>query len=974
MAVPEQFLAIILGASEWPKSPSLPGSQNFKNSADQLKQYLLDPNGLGLTQATLLDLFDDSRSVGDIDDGIEAFLLGAPIRIRDDVKNVLIYYTGHGAFVEGEHRYCLTLRSSRLGALGTSGYRAASLARTLNRTVPRARKFLILDSCYAAAAQSEFIPQSDVASRMESETMAAMAEAGTALLCATSPADVALNPKASRFTMFSEALLTTLTEGSAERGQLMSFDDLRYLITHYIRQKFRDHAVPPEIHIPDQRRGDISRLGMFPNTAFRLAAAVSDEALRGRIGFTPDQIAQAAELTHWDFIKERQSQQEFRDHLVRFPKGVTARMARTKLEALVWAEVKRTLDPLKTFIDEFPDGAYGREARSKLSKLEGRAAKRRREQETSKSANDPDGDPPAGAIPAVLRKRRPLNKETPLERRNDANIRPTTMQATEDRLWYKDAIVYQLHVRSFFDSNSDGVGDFGGLTSRLDYFQDLGITALCLQPFFPGPGIDDGYGVADHRRINPDFGTMRDFRRFMAEAKRRGLRVIVELAVNHTSNQHPWFSRARRSAPHTDARNWYVWSDTEQKYAGTRIVFNDTEKSNWGWDPVANAYYWHRFFFNQPDLNYDNPRVLRAMVRVMQHWLDLGVDGFQLHGAPFLCEREETKNENLPETHAVIKRIRAELDAYAPGRVLIAVANQSSEDVSAYFGNGSECQMMYHFPLTPRIYMSIAQEDRKPITDIIERIPEIPRDCQWVLFLRNHDGLSLELLTETEQDYLLSTYANDPRARFRGRIRQRLAPLMDNDRRRIELMTSLLLSFPGTPLICYGDEIGMGANIYLDGSNGVQTPMQWTAEHNGGFSRCDPGRLFLPVIMDHAYSYQVVNVLTQSRSLSSFLSWVRRMIAVRQSTRVFGRGTLTLLHPTNRALLVYVREYEQQVVLCMANLSRSAQSAEIDLSAWRGFVPIEMLGRTRFPMISEAPYLTNLSSHGFFWFLLSKES
>ncbi len=496
-----------------------------------------------------------------------------------------------------------------------------------------------------------------------------------------------------------------------------------------------------------------------------------------------------------------------------------------------------------------------------------------------------------------------------------------------DELWFKDAIIYQLHVKAFADSNNDGIGDFAGLTERLDYLQDLGITALWLLPFYPSPGRDDGYDIADYRRINPDFGTMADFRRFMQEAKRRKLHVITELVINHTSDQHPWFKRARRSKPNSDARNWYVWSDTDQRYAGTRIIFNDTEKSNWSWEPAASAYYWHRFFSHQPDLNYDNPRVLHAMIQVMQRWLDFGVDGFRLDAIPYLCEREGTGNENLPETHDVIKKIRAELDSYAPGKLLLAEANQWPEDVSAYFGDGDECHMAYHFPLMPRIFMAIAQEDRFPISDILRQTPDIPANCQWALFLRNHDELTLEMVTDVERDYLWSTYATDPRARINLGIRRRLAPLMDNDRRKIELMKSLLLSFPGTPVLYYGDEIGMGDNIYLGDRNGVRTPMQWTPDRNGGFSRCDPARLFLPMIMDPVYGYEAVNVEAQSRSLASLLSWTKRLISVRKANKVFGRGSLTFIRPTNRAVLVYVRQYENDVLLCVANLSRSAQAA-----------------------------------------------
>jgi maltose alpha-D-glucosyltransferase / alpha-amylase len=539
-----------------------------------------------------------------------------------------------------------------------------------------------------------------------------------------------------------------------------------------------------------------------------------------------------------------------------------------------------------------------------------------------------------------------------------------------DELWFKDAIIYQLHVKAFADSNNDGIGDFAGLTGKLDYLEDLGVTALWLLPFYPSPGRDDGYDISDYRTINPDFGTMADFRRFMQEAKRRKLRVLTELVINHTSDQNPWFLRARRNKPGSDARNWYVWSDTDQTYAGTRIIFNDTEKSNWAWDPVAGAYYWHRFFSHQPDLNYDNPRVLAAMIQVMRRWVELGVDGFRLDAIPYLCEREGTNNENLPETHAIIKKIRSALDSHSRGRVLLAEANQWPEDVSAYFGDGDECHMAYHFPLMPRIYMAIAQEDRFPITDILRQTPDIPVNCQWALFLRNHDELTLEMVTDVERDYLWSTYATDPRARINLGIRRRLASLMDNDRRKIELMNSLLMSFPGTPIIYYGDEIGMGDNIYLGDRNGVRTPMQWTPDRNGGFSRCDPARLYLPMIMDPVYGYEAVNVEAQSRSLASLLSWTKRLISVRKSSKVFGRGSLSFIRPANRSVLVYVRQYESEVVLCVANLSRSAQAAEIDLAPWRGRVPFELLGRTNFPPIGDNPYLVTLGPYGFFWLLL----
>ena len=543
---------------------------------------------------------------------------------------------------------------------------------------------------------------------------------------------------------------------------------------------------------------------------------------------------------------------------------------------------------------------------------------------------------------------------------------------TTDRLWYKDAIIYQLHVKAFADSNNDGIGDFAGLTEKLPYLQELGVTALWLLPFYPSPGRDDGYDIADYGDINRDFGTMKDFRRFIQEAKKRGLRVITELVVNHTSDQHDWFKRARRSDPKSSARNWYVWSDTDQKYADTRIIFTDTEKSNWTWDPEAGAFYWHRFFSHQPDLNFDNPRVVSAIMQVMKRWLDTGVDGFRLDAIPYLCEREGTNNENLPETHAIIKRLRKELDAYAKGKVLLAEANQWPEDVQEYFGRGDECHMAYHFPLMPRIYMALAQEDRFPITDILRQTPDIPGNCQWALFLRNHDELTLEMVTDVERDYLWSTYANDPRARINVGIRRRLAPLMDNDRRKIELMNSLLLSFPGTPIIYYGDEIGMGDNIYLGDRNGVRTPMQWSPDRNGGFSRADPARLYAPTIMDPVYGYESVNVEAQSRSLSSLLSATKRLIAVRKSTLAFGRGTMTFIRPENRSVLAYVRQHHDEVILCVANLSRSAQATELDLSAFKDRIPLEMLGRTRFPAIGEVPYMITLAPYGFYWFKLQE--
>jgi len=540
-----------------------------------------------------------------------------------------------------------------------------------------------------------------------------------------------------------------------------------------------------------------------------------------------------------------------------------------------------------------------------------------------------------------------------------------------DPLWYRDVIIYEVHVKAFYDSNGDGLGDFAGLTEKLDYLQDLGVTAIWLLPFYPSPQRDDGYDIADYTEVNSAYGTMRDFSRFVREAHRRRIRVITELVINHTSDAHPWFQRARRAKPGTSYRNWYVWSDTDQRYNGTRIIFRDTEASNWAWDPIAKAYYWHRFFSHQPDLNFDNPQVMRAVVNIMRFWLDLGVDGLRLDAIPYLCEREGTNNENLAETHGVIRKLRQALDERHKGRMFIAEANQWPEDVQQYFGNGDECHMAYHFPLMPRMYMAIAQEDRHAITDILRQTPEIPDTCQWGIFLRNHDELTLEMVTDMERDYLWKTYAVDPRARLNLGIRRRLSPLMENDRRKIELMNALLLSMPGTPILYYGDEIGMGDNIFLGDRNGVRTPMQWTPDRNGGFSRADPARLFLPPLMDPVYGYQSINVEAQSRSPGSLLNWTKRMIAVRQSRKVFGRGSLKLIYPKNRRILAYLREHEGETVLCIANLSRYAQPVELDLSAFRGLVPVELVGRIPFPQIGAGSYVLTCPGYAFYWFLLA---
>lgn len=542
-----------------------------------------------------------------------------------------------------------------------------------------------------------------------------------------------------------------------------------------------------------------------------------------------------------------------------------------------------------------------------------------------------------------------------------------------DPLWYKDAIIYELHVRAFFDSNNDGTGDFRGLTRKLDYIQDLGVNTVWLLPFYPSPLRDDGYDIADYRNIYPDYGTRRDFRDFVREAHRRGLKVITELVINHTSDQHPWFQAARKAPPGSAKRNFYVWSHSDQKFPETRIIFTDTETSNWAWDPVAKAYYWHRFFSHQPDLNHNNPQVVKAVIRVMRFWLDMGVDGLRLDAIPYLCVRQGTTNENLPETHAVLREMRAVVDAHYQNRVFLAEANQWPEDVSEYFGNGDECHMAYHFPLMPRMYMAVAQEDRHPITEIMHQTPDIPENCQWAIFLRNHDELTLEMVTDKERDYMYQTYATNARMRVNVGIRRRLAPLMDNDLNKIQLMNSLLLSMPGSPIIYYGDEIGMGDNIYLGDRNGVRTPMQWSPDRNAGFSKADPQRLYLPPIMDPVYGYEAVNVEAQSRDPSSLLNWMKRLLAVRKSTKAFGRGTLQLLRPGNRKILAYVREYDGEAILCVANLSRHAQPVELDLARFKGRVPLEMMGHTPFPPIGELPYLLTLPSHGFYWFRLATD-
>ncbi|WP_428853150.1 maltose alpha-D-glucosyltransferase [Imbroritus primus] len=567
-----------------------------------------------------------------------------------------------------------------------------------------------------------------------------------------------------------------------------------------------------------------------------------------------------------------------------------------------------------------------------------------------------------------------------------------------DPLWYKDAVIYQLHIKSFYDANGDGVGDFAGLLEKLDYLVQLGVDTVWLLPFYPSPRRDDGYDIADYRSVHPEYGTLAEVRHFIREAHARGLRVITELVINHTSDQHPWFQRARAARKGTSARNFYVWSDSDHAYAGTRIIFCDTEKSNWSWDPVAEQYYWHRFYAHQPDLNFDHPPVLRAVLSVMRFWLDMGVDGLRLDAVPYLVEREGTSNENLPETHAVIRRIRAALDADYHGRLLLAEANMWPEDAQQYFGGhdgspaedgaegstghrkdddspGDECHMAFHFPLMPRMYMAIAREDRFPITDIMRQTPDIPSNCQWAIFLRNHDELTLEMVTSRERDYLWEVYATERRARINLGIRRRLSPLMERDRRRIELMNSLLFSMPGTPVLYYGDEIGMGDNIHLGDRDGVRTPMQWSPDRNGGFSRADPERLVLPPLQGPLYGFEAVNVEAQQRDPHSLLNWVRRMLALRRQHRAFGRGSLRFLYPRNRKILAYLRTYGddhgEEHILCVANLSRVHQAVELDLAEFAGRVPVEMLGANSFPAIGQLTYLLTLPPYGFYWFVLS---
>ncbi|MGH9347776.1 MAG: maltose alpha-D-glucosyltransferase [Vicinamibacterales bacterium] len=549
----------------------------------------------------------------------------------------------------------------------------------------------------------------------------------------------------------------------------------------------------------------------------------------------------------------------------------------------------------------------------------------------------------------------------------------SSRRRARDPLWFKDALIYQLPVRSFFDANADGVGDVQGLIEKLDYLRDLGVTCLWLMPFFPSPLRDDGYDISDYAGVHPAYGSLDDFRRFLTAAHARNLQVILELVLNHTSDQHAWFQRARHAPAGSVERDFYVWSDTADRHREARIIFVDTEQSNWTWDPVARAYYWHRFFHHQPDLNYDNPAVLAEVLGVIDFWLEMGVDGFRLDAVPYLVEREGTSCENLPETHAVIRAIRRHVDAKWPHRLLLAEANQLPQDVRAYFGKGDECHMAYHFPVMPRLFMALHLEERDPVVEVMEATPTIPETCQWALFLRNHDELTLEMVTDEERDYMYLAFSADPLARLNVGIRRRLAPLVANSRRRLELLTSILFSLPGTPIIYYGDEIGMGDNMYLGDRHGVRTPMQWTGDRNAGFSRADPPRLYSPLIADPVYGYRSINVEAAERDSASLLHWMKNMIRIRRHFTVFGRGTLEFLRPANRKVLVYLRRHGPDVVLCVANLAHTAEPVAIDLGEFDGWVPVEMLGYTAFPRIDrQQPYFLSVGPYGFYWFELQR--
>lgn len=545
---------------------------------------------------------------------------------------------------------------------------------------------------------------------------------------------------------------------------------------------------------------------------------------------------------------------------------------------------------------------------------------------------------------------------------------------TNDPLWFKDAIIYEVPVRAFADSNGDGIGDFPGLTEKLDYLQDLGVTALWLLPFFPSPLRDDGYDTAGYTSVNPIYGTLEDFKDFLEAAHQRGIRVIIELIINHTSDQHPWFQRARRAPKGSNERDFYVWSETPEKYPEARIIFEDFETSNWAWDSVAKQYYWHRFYSHQPDLNYDNPNVRSAIFDVIDFWLELGVDGFRMDAVPYLYEREGTNGENLPETHAFLQQMRSHIDSKYPNRMLLAEANQWPEEAAEYYGQGNECHMNFHFPLMPRLFMSVRIEDSFPITDILQQTPTIPDNCQWGLFLRNHDELTLEMVSDEDREYMYRMYAQDPEMRHNLGIRRRLAPLLGNDRRQIELLNGLLLSLPGTPVLYYGDEIAMGDNVYVGDRHGVRTPMQWSSDRNAGFSRANSQRLYLPVIVESEYHYEAVNVEAQRANPNSLWYWMKRLLATRKRFQAFGRGTFEFLHPENRKVIAYTRTYEDEHILVVANLSRFVQTVELDLSAFKGMVPVEIFGRTEFPPIADLPYFISISPHSFYWFTLKLQN
>ena len=547
------------------------------------------------------------------------------------------------------------------------------------------------------------------------------------------------------------------------------------------------------------------------------------------------------------------------------------------------------------------------------------------------------------------------------------------LKISNDSLWYKDAVIYEIHIKSFFDSNNDGIGDINGLIQKLNYLENLGITALWLLPFYPSPLRDDGYDIADYYNVHPEYGNLRDFKKLLKEAHNRGIRIITELVINHTSDQHKWFQKARESKPNSVWRNFYVWSDTPNKYTESRIIFKDFETSNWTWDSAAEAYYWHRFYSFQPDLNYDNPKVQEEIFKVVDYWFEMGVDGMRLDAVPYLYEREGTNCENLEETHGFLKKLRTHVDGKFKNKMLLAEANQWPEDAVAYFGQGDECHMAFHFPVMPRLFMAQRMEDRFPVINILEQTPEIPENCQWVMFLRNHDELTLEMVTDEERDYMYRIFAQDPRARINLGIRRRLAPLLNNNRRKIELFNILLFSLPGTPVIYYGDEIGMGDNYYLGDRNGVRTPMQWSSDRNAGFSNANPQKLYLPVIIDSEYLYQSINVEIQEQNLSSMLWWMKRLIAMRKQFKSLSRGKLKFLRSDNSKILTFIRQYEEEIFLVVINLSRFAQVIKLYLSEYERYVPQEIFSQNIFPVIEDSPYIITLGGYGHYWFQLEKQ-